>query len=100
MPKKTKKEKILAEQRRKHINIETIKPVSSYSLKIPPKENAKTATDGYFKLNIFKQQISSARQDEPNVNYNYVYKDLLRITIFSTLAISLQFVLVWLLRTK
>lgn len=85
MPKKTKKHKVLADKRRTNIYLQNGQPPTfSYSLN----------TD----------RLKIDRLDSPKLDvtaqYSYVGRDLLKIAFFALLAISIQIVLVFLLRTK
>lgn len=92
MPKKTKKEKILADSRRKS-NV-------SFSLSLPQKKEISKSGDFAFSLPVVDKEMHSARHQAPNKSYSYVYKDLVKIIFFTLLAMIAQFVLVWFLRTK
>jgi len=55
----------------------------------------------------FSFQLRDATQIQPlaspssvSNDYSFIYQELIRITSFTLLAIFLQFVLVWILRTK
>lgn len=99
MPKKSKKKKILADIRRKHISIP--QPLSSsFSLKLPENVLKEKLPNSTFSLPTQTHPRTLERSSNIKSGYQSVYKDLLKITIFSVLALLIQFVLVWILRTK
>ncbi len=83
MPKKTKREKILSDIHRKNIRIPAVSNLPTYTLSLSTQSST-----------------SSVKTLKSKNDYSYVYYDLLKIVLFSLLAISVQFVLVWILRTK
>ena len=98
MPKKTRKQKLMAEKRRKEIKI---------SPSIPYVPQTSTLESNYkFSFNNTGQSnpvVNISRHDSTNAidvnQYAYVYHDLLKISIFALLAFGAEIVLVFLLRT-
>jgi len=100
MPKKTRKEKIIAELRRKLENSNQYVPQKHESNTVHEiKPNEKIIT-GTYKLNL----QSTQKQETPKKNiintsgYGYVTSDIRRISFFTVLAISFQLALFWILR--
>ena len=103
MPKKTKKQKLLAEKHRQKI----LTGISSSSLitsNFQPvkKQNDFPETDpknnGFLNYTFNKQSITTVKQVPNNSEYSYVNKDLKRISLFTFLAISLQVVIYFVLK--
>ena len=97
MPKKTKRQKILAELRRKKLEI-SVNSVSVKSQIQPVSSSHKPQANPQF---VYPQQkIAKPRMNINMKDYSYVNHDLIRITIFSLIAFGLQYVLYFLLRTR
>ena len=98
MPKKTKKQKLLAQLHRK-INLVSSSPSNIVKREFPEKsfkeEGPKISGFTYNKQVIIKPQITMADRD-----YRYIRSDLIKITIFTFLALSFQSVLYFVLRTR
>jgi NifB/MoaA-like Fe-S oxidoreductase len=105
MPKKTKKQKLLAELRRKLATVsstdslnynkqtELVKRQNDFKSETIPL--ASTVTDG-FKL----KSITEPKSPNAPTNYSYVRHDLIRITIFTFFALASQGVLYFFLKAK
>lgn len=106
MPKKTKKQKILAELHRNIKAHPTISQTQTHS-NIPNIVNTQnkmtTAFTPSFNLNSAsykKEAITKAQNSNMTVSYAYVKHDLIKITIFTLFALFIQSVLYFLLRTR
>ncbi len=97
MPKKTKKEKILAELHRKLTILDASpKPVKSQNQRSTPQaQSVKLSSFIYHSGSVTKP---NSLQKEPS--YAYVKHDLIKITIFTLFAIIFQSMLYFLLRTR
>lgn len=95
MPKKTRRQKILASERRyKVFHPKLSEPVKSQNLHETSEAKISIKPEYKFGNNIIpKPKTISATAD-----YSYLKKDLIRITIFVILAISAQSVLYFFLR--
>jgi len=105
MPKKTKKQKLLAELRRKLATVsgpdsliynkqtELVKRQNDFETKTTPL--ASNTTDR-FKL----ESITEPKSPNAPADYSYVRHDLIRITIFTFLALASQSVLYFFLKAK
>ncbi len=90
MPKKTKKQKLLAELHKK-LSAATVNPtpVNSQIYSIPSSTTVKTATNISFNnYTVAKPKTLISLSD-----YSYITTDLIRITIFTIIAFILQGVL-------
>ena len=101
MPRKTKKQKLKADLRRKSQaeqkypqgRLTSKKPVKTQKLFEAKKKKLNTS-----KKTINKKSLVTTAQNIKNVkNYAYVKKDLIKITIFTLLALAFQGVLYFLL---
>jgi hypothetical protein len=96
MSKKTRKEKILADQRRlRHLHTapasEFVKPSAGTALENPI--NQPSASYQFTKEAVPVGKINVSTHD-----YSYAYKDLIRITIFTLVTLFAQGVLYFVLR--
>ncbi|OGG15123.1 hypothetical protein A2773_04505 [Candidatus Gottesmanbacteria bacterium RIFCSPHIGHO2_01_FULL_39_10] len=88
MPKKTKREKLLSDIHKKKLKIHSPEVTPPFTLSLPKQS-----------INQLSTQVVKITA-KGRTDYAYVHKDLIKIILFSLLAISVQFVLVWFLRTK
>ncbi len=90
MPKKTKKQKLLAELHKKLSAVaQSSIPVKSQIYSIPSSTTVKTATNiAYNNYTVAKPKTLTTQSD-----YSYISADLIRITIFTIIAFILQGVL-------
>ena len=97
MPKKTKKEKILAEIHRKNDFLnQQLTSVKSQNQTTFSKSPTQTKNNyKYSEMVIIKPQISTQIAD-----YSIIKHDLIKITIFTFIAFSLQGMIYFLLRTR
>lgn len=97
MPKKTKREKILAELHRKLITLDaSTKSVKSQNqIGMPQAQSVKLSSFTYHSGSVTKP---NSLQKESS--YAYIKHDLIRITIFTLFATIFQSVLYFLLRTR
>lgn len=105
MPKKTKKQKILAQLHRKTIfsvpgqtnhpssNPDLVKSQNNYSI-----QNQLPVYSNSFKY--AKDTVAKAKNMKITPSYTHVQHDLIRITIFTILALAIQGMLYFLLRTR
>lgn len=105
MPKKTKRQKILATLHRKlqySNNLQTqdikLRPNSVNSQNTDAKQNILSAYTAPF--NIAKETVMKAKNTTTESSYKFVKNDLIKITIFTALALVSQGVLYFLLRTR
>lgn len=105
MPKKTKKQKILAQLHRK-LQLSQIAQSQDFKLNVSfvkGQNNLPTndKSDGY-KLSpvTHKEAVTKGEKPQGEANYAYIRNDLFRITIFTLFALILQGVLYFLLRTR
>lgn len=105
MPKKTKKQKLLADLHRK-IHLATTH--QSTNTKVIP-DLVKGQNDSISgsqtpvyttSLEFINKNAVKAKTHIPDTSYNYIRNDLIKITIFTILALSLQGVLYFFLRTR
>ncbi len=90
MPKKTKKQKILAKLHRKiHTTSYSLNNVKSQNLR----QTSITAPFTYNEPILKKNSDTNIQNAETAVYYSYVKNDLIKITIFTTTAVILQLVL-------
>ena len=92
MPKKTKRQKLLAEKHRQ--NLLGSQPVKHQNH--PPQIDSKN--NGLLKYTFNQQSVPSVKSVSDNSEYSYVKKDLKRISLFTFLAISLQGVIYFVLK--
>ena len=105
MPKKTKKQKLLADLHKK-INLATIHQISGTKAmpdlvkgqndSLPTSQTPVYATS----LEFINKNVVEAKTHKPDTSYGYIKNDLIKITIFTILALSLQGVLYFFLRTR
>lgn len=90
MPKKTKKQKLLAQLHKKLSAVTpTSTPVNSQIYSLPPSATVKTETViAYNNYTVAKPKTLTSQSD-----YSYITADLIRITIFTIIAFILQGVL-------
>lgn len=95
MPKKTKKQKLLAELRRK-IEKQSVNdlPVVKYQNKIQPQNHSTTRLPN---IKDHKQSLPTAKTSNEAVDYSFVGRDLIKITLFTLVALVFQGVLYYLL---
>ncbi|OGG22092.1 hypothetical protein A3D03_01885 [Candidatus Gottesmanbacteria bacterium RIFCSPHIGHO2_02_FULL_40_13] len=92
MPKKTKRQKLLAEKhRQKLLGFQPVKHQNHL-----PQIDSKT--NGLLKYTFNQQSVPSVKSVSDNSEYSYVKKDLKRISLFTFLAISLQGVIYFVLK--
>lgn len=91
MPRKTKKEKVIAEYRRK------MQTVDNRRLKVDFEDRG-LKVDEKNQASSFQSQNPSSILHHPSSNL--VKEDLKKTLILSTLAISLEFVLYWLIELR
>lgn len=105
MPKKTKKQKILAQLHRKLQIAAQMKSndfrvssdfVKSQNDKPSPYQNSTYQTS----VSFVKETVRKPKTDNLASSYSYVKSDLVKITIFTIFAAALQGVLYFLLRTR
>ena len=95
MPKKTKKQKLLAELRRKiEKQSSNDLPVVKYQNKIQPQSHSTTRLPN---IKDHKQSLLTAKTSNKAVDYSFVGRDLIKITLFTLVALVFQGVLYYLL---
>lgn len=106
MPKKTKKQKLLADLRRKSQTAEFFKESTSLTLEtrlvnrqnIEPTQDRSAPSTPTF---VYQKNIVTKPKTLITIStYSYVKRDLLKITIFTFLALLFQGVVYFLLRTR
>ncbi|MBI3379605.1 hypothetical protein HY029_02500 [Candidatus Gottesmanbacteria bacterium] len=105
MPKKTKKQKILAILHRQSQISNTLKTSGlSSNTEFVKSQNEKSnygQTLTYSTpVSLVTQAVIKTKSPEVDYSYGYVKKDLIKITIFSIFALLLQGMLYFLLRTR
>lgn len=105
MPKKTKKQKLLADLHRKLGTFETDKTQFSYKNTKFVKSQNEVGLSTSQPLTLpqiayRKQVVAKPKNPISASSYSYVKHDLVRITIFTLFALLLQVVLYFLLRTR
>lgn len=105
MPKKTKKQKILAQLHRKFQFESTVQypNLDSKSQFVKNQNNISASNQSLTytaSLNSINKAVIKAKTIKSDSSYAYVYNDLIRITIFTIFALLLQGVLYFLLRTR
>jgi len=105
MPKKTKKQKILAQLHRKLQLATQMKTgnfqlssdfVKSQNVKLLPDQKSLAQTS----VSFINETVIKPKNDNLASSYDYVKKDLVKITIFTLFAVALQGMLYFLLRTR
>lgn len=98
MPKKTKKQKLLAELHRK------ISVVSSYSPQFVKTQNITSDTasqqNNHSPYSYDKQVVTTTKTLKLNSDYSHIKSDLVKILIFTLFALISQGVLYFFLRTR
>lgn len=95
MPKKTKRQKILAELHRK------LQTANSDLVKSQNKLAQKNLQANFIlSESIHKETVTKAKTWQNEATSTYLINDLLKITIFTLFALALQGVLYFLLRTR
>lgn len=103
MPKKTKRQKLLAEKhRQKILTAFSNSPLIASDSK-PVKNQINLAdidakTNGLLEYTFNKQSVPAIKSVPNQSDYSYVNKDLKRISLFTFLAISLQVVIYFVLK--
>lgn len=98
MPQKTKKQKLLAQLHRK---INLLSPKSSDLVKREfPDISSKKENPQIFNYSYNKQVVSKPQTLTMNNGYSYFKSDVIKITIFTFLALIFQGVLYFILRTR
>ncbi len=98
MPKKTKKQKILAQLHR----IKTV----NFELRSDFVKHQNPQPENFHKINYTlpdanaQKPVTRAKSSVTEANYAYVFHDLTRITIFTLFALMAQGVLYFLIRTR
>lgn len=90
MPKKTKREKVLAERHRK---LETT--YSSYPDNTP---NQKSIPDSYTLPTVHTLPVTPVKQPESDNHYNDIRSDLKKTLMLATTAIGIELLLYWKIR--
>ena len=103
MPKKTKRQKLLAEKHRKKIltGFRNSPLITSDSQPVKNQINlpeVASKTNVLLKYTFNKQSVPAIKSVLNQSDYSYVNKDLKRISLFTFLAISLQVVIYFVLK--
>lgn len=105
MPKKTKKQKLLADLHKK-IHLATTHQILDIKAEpdlVKGQNDSLTASQTPVYTTSFKfinKSAVKAKTHSQVTSYNYIRNDLIKITIFTILALSLQGVLYFFLRTR
>lgn len=103
MPKKTKRQKLLAEKHRQKI-LTGFRNSSLMTSDSQPVKNqihlpeVDSKTNGILKYTFNKQSVTAIKSVQSQSDYSYVNKDLKRISLFTFIAISLQVVIYFVLK--
>ncbi|MBM3282663.1 hypothetical protein FJY90_00275 [Candidatus Gottesmanbacteria bacterium] len=103
MPKKTKKQKVLAELRRKLSAVSTISPRQDIkSAEFVKSQNSTiqstVSVSSPLTFTYNNQGVATGKKASIVPDYSYVTRDLIKITIFTLFTIIFQYVLYFLLR--
>lgn len=91
MPKKTRKEKLLADLRRK----QNLYSIRAEELNIIAKNQPKPTDDSVKKITYSSLNKNKTGKETSGIPINYIYKDLRRTLILTTLAFVFELVLYW-----
>lgn len=98
MPKKTKKQKLLAELHRK------ISVVSSYTPQFVKTQNKTTAStvlqNNLSQYSYDNQTVTTTKTLKSDLDYSYIKTDMVKILVFTLFALISQGVLYFFLRTR
>lgn len=96
MPRKTKKQKVLAKLHRKLASLEVSPNITKSQNKKKPSTNTKPILENT-KFVYKRQPVIKQKSVAATTNYAFIKYDLIKISLFTTLALALQGVLYFLL---